>query len=237
MEFEAEVRRAVSDAVFSRVVSAILAGQLSPGTPLPSAVDMAATFQVDPELMQDAIDRLLEIGLASFAADGSIAVVEWRNVVGIELLAEVAASGARPPRRLLTDVFVMRRAVAADAARLCAEHASDAELAEIVSAAQRYPEVPFDVDHASAVDSAFWLRVLDCCGNVGYRLLLNSLLRTFAAVGRDRIIEIAMYEEYLQPAAHRELAAAMADRRGDDAHRMAYEMLSGTVRKLRPFVN
>ncbi|RMI33609.1 FadR/GntR family transcriptional regulator [Nocardia stercoris] len=232
MEFAPASSAGEADRIFKHVMAAVLAGQLSPGTVLPSEAEMAETFLVDRGAIRHTLNRLLRTGLVVERDGGRCVVAQWHAVVGIDTLAELLGSGVVPPRRLFADLFVMRRSIAADAARLCAERASDADRCAITAAAAQFPDPPDDVTSAMAANMAFWTLILERCGNVAYRMVMNTVVTSYKAMGLDVLADAAMCAEFAEPAAYRSIAAAIAAGAGEDAHRLTRELLGKSIDRL-----
>nr|WP_269781588.1 FCD domain-containing protein [Nocardia bovistercoris] len=123
----------------------------------------------------------------------------------------------------------MRRSIASDAARLCAEHADAAQRAAVLAAAADYPEATADFDTVVAGDIAYWVTILDGSGNLAYRLGLNTLVAGYVGIGMERIAELGLGKEYVDPEAHRQLAEAIVVGDADTAYDLACTLLSGLV--------
>lgn len=229
VEFTAVTRTAVSDVVFGQLVDAILTGRIGPEGALPGERELAETFEVNRHAVREAVKRLQQSGLVRVSQGGKTRVLDWRTSAGLDILSALARSGAVPAQRILRDIAVMRRSIAADAARLCAAHADDAQRAAVLAAAADYPDATADFDTVVAGDIAFWVTILDGSGNLAYRLGLNTLVAGYVGIGMERIAELGLAKEYVDPEAHRRLAEAIAAREADTAYELAYTLASGLV--------
>ncbi|KXO99276.1 FadR/GntR family transcriptional regulator [Tsukamurella pseudospumae] len=219
-------RTAVSDEVLARLVDEILSGRLAPGDALPGERDLAERLGVNRHAVREALKGVRQAGLVQIAQGGKTRVLDWRESAGLDVLSAVAAAGVVPPLRVLRDVTEMRRAIAADAARLCADRASAAHRAVIVELAQGYP------DGGYAADAAFWIAVIDGSGNLAYRLALNTLLAGMRGVGERTFGALGLDGELLDRQAHLDLAASIADGDADAAYVKTSELLAGIVSAL-----
>lgn len=219
-------RTAVSDEVLARLVDEILSGRLAPGDALPAERDLAERFGVNRHAIREALKGVRQAGLVHIAQGGKTRVLDWRESAGLDVLSAVALAGVVPPLRLLRDVTQMRRTVAADAARLCAERATDEQKRAIAELAQGYP------DGGYAADAAFWTAVIDGSGNLAYRLSLNTLLAGMRGMGEQAFGALGLDGELLDRQAHLDLAAAISDGAGDAAHDLTSALLGGIVAKL-----
>jgi len=220
------LRSAVSDIVFGRLVDAILSGGIGPDEALPSERELADTFQVNRHAVREALKRVQQAGLVRISQGGKTRVLDWREHAGLDVLSSLAAAGTVPAANVLHDIAVMRRSIAADAARLCAERADDQQRDDVVAAAAAYDSV--------ATDVTFWTAVIDGSGNLAYRLGLNTLVDAFTDLGWDTIARLGLDAELVDPAAHQALAAAIADRDAERAYALALGLLGRLVEATAP---
>ena len=227
MDLAPIARTAISDTIFVRLVEEILTGRLAAGEALPSERELSLTLQVNRHAVREALKRLQQAGLVRISHGGKTRVLDWRTSAGLDALTGLAVAGVIPTRQIIGDVAVMRRSIAADAARLCALNASPEQRAAITAAAEAYPasgELALVVD----VDLAFWIAVIDGSANIAYRLALNTLVAAFDDMGREAIYELGA-AEFADRDAHVELAAAIAAADADGAYRLAEDLLSRFV--------
>lgn len=232
MDIEPLHRNSLSDEVYARLVQEILAGGLQPGETLASERELAEMFGVNRHAVREALKRVQQTGLVRIAQGGKTRVLDWRAHAGLEVLAGLANSESVPPERLLLDIAVMRRTVAADAARLCAEQASDEQVAEVVSAADAYPEQPADFPELFAADQAYWRAVVAGSGNVAYQLAFNTLVREMTEIGPTELGKLPFGEEFSRRDAHTALASRIAERDAEGAQAAAAELLGLVVETL-----
>lgn len=227
MEIAPVAKTAVSDAVFAHLVDEILSGRLGIGEAMPSERELALAFAVNRHAVREALKRLQQARLIRISHGGKTRVENWRQTAGLDVLSTLAATGAVPAVQVARDIMVMRRSVAADAARLCARNATDEQLAGIAAAAAAYP--PTQTDESVDADLTFWTAVIDGSGNLAYRLALNTLVAAFADIGFDLIAELGTAAELADRDAHIALAERLIVRDGDGAHRLADELLGRVI--------
>jgi GntR family transcriptional repressor for pyruvate dehydrogenase complex len=177
--------------------------------------------------VREALKRLQQARLIRISHGGKTRVENWRETAGLDVLSTLASTGAVPAVQIARDIMVMRRSVAADAARLCAQNATDEQLSGIAAAAAAYP--PAQTDESVAADLVFWTAVIDGSGNLAYRLALNTLVAAFTDIGFDLIAELGTAAELADRDAHIALAERLAARDGDGARRLADELLGRVV--------
>lgn len=221
MELTPIARTAVSDEVYGRLVNEILTGGLAAGEAMPSERELALAFGVNRHAIREALKRVQQAGLIRISHGGKTRVLDWRGTVGLEALSALVSAGVVPPETIMGDVAVMRRTIGADAARLCAAHASDGQLRAVDDAARAYAPT-------SEADLAFWTAVVDGAGNLAYRLALNTLVAAINDIGAPLLRELGA-AEFGDRDAHLRLAAAIVARDDDAAHRLAHTMLSPII--------
>ncbi|WP_418002541.1 FadR/GntR family transcriptional regulator [Mycobacterium sp. PDNC021] len=220
-------RAAVSDTVFAHLVDEILCGRVAVDEALPSERELALAFAVNRHAIREALKRLQQARLVRISHGGKTRVQDWRLAAGLDVLSTLAATGAVPAVQIARDIMVMRRSVAADAARLCARNATDDQLATIAGAAVAYPAER--TDESFAADLTFWTAIIDGSGNLAYRLALNTLVAAFADIGFGSIADLGMAAELADRDAHLTLAEHLVARDADAAHRVADDLLGRVV--------
>ncbi|MEB3068684.1 FadR/GntR family transcriptional regulator [[Mycobacterium] vasticus] len=227
MDLAPIARTAISDTIFVRLVEEILTGRLAAGEPLPSERELSLTLQVNRHAVREALKRLQQAGLVRISHGGKTRVLDWRTSAGLDALTGLAVAGVIPARQIIGDVAVMRRSIAADAARLCARRASPEQRAAITAAAAAYP-VSGELDLVIDADLTFWIAVIDGSANIAYRLALNTLVAAYDEIGRDAIYALGA-AEFADRSAHIDLAAAIAAADADRAYRLAEDLLTRFV--------
>ncbi|OKH78270.1 transcriptional regulator [Mycobacterium sp. ST-F2] len=227
MDIAPVARSAVSDSVFAHLVDEILSGRVAVDEALPSERELALAFAVNRHAIREALKRLQQARLVRISHGGKTRVQDWRQTAGLDVLSTLAATGAVPALQIARDIMVMRRSVAADAARLRARNASDDELAAIAAAAAAYPAQR--TDESFAADLTFWTAIIDGSGNLAYRLALNTLVAAFADIGFGSIADLGMDAELADRDAHLTLAEHLVARDADAAHRVADDLLGQVV--------
>jgi DNA-binding FadR family transcriptional regulator len=174
--------RSLADQVFEQLAAEILTARCAIGTNLPAERKLVDTFKVNRHVVREALKRLEQVGLLRISHGGGSKVADFRRQAGLDLLALLAEypSTGDGSMRYWVAVHEMRRATAADVARLCAERASPELKAEIAEIARKMREVG-DGPELFALELRFWDRVLDGADNIAYRLAFNSLIKGLLA--------------------------------------------------------
>jgi len=172
-----------SDRVHEALRDEILADSLEPGAAVPSERTLAERFGVHRQSVREALKRLEQAGLVEITHGGATRVLDWRDQGGLEVLADLAdVGGGEPPADLARSVIEMRASIGIDAARLCVERASDAELAEVNRlAGEAAVQVGGPIDQLELRYAAMWRTVVIGSGNIAYRLAFDSLVRALTS--------------------------------------------------------
>lgn len=228
MEIQPIERAAVSDEVLGRLVAEILSGRLAPGDPLPAERELALRFGVNRHAIREALKGVRQAGLVRISQGDKTRVLDWRENAGLDVLAALATTGAVPPGELIRDVFEMRRSIAVDAARLCAQRADEAQVARVVEAAATYPERAVDTTPEAivAADIDFWIAVINGSGNIAYRLSMNTMLSGLDTIGIPAMQKLGLLDEYADRDAHIRLARHIADHDVEATTGLATTLLS-----------
>lgn len=227
--------RTVSEEVFTRIIEEILTGRWPAGERTPSERELALALGVNRHAVREALKRVQQAGLVYTTHGGNSIVQDWHSQAGLDMLAALAAAGVVPPVTILGDVAVMRRTVGVDAARLCALRADDEQLAAVAAAADAYPQSA-DLATLRDADLVLWTAIVIGSGNLGYRLALNTLVRSIDDVGRELFLHLNNVE-FVDRQAHLDLAAAITNRDADTAARLADALLSQLVAVFQPDSN
>jgi GntR family transcriptional regulator, transcriptional repressor for pyruvate dehydrogenase complex len=206
----------VSGRVYGHLRTAILAGEY--GDELPSERTLSQQLGASRHAVREALKRLQQSGLIRISHGGATRVRDWRKHGGLELLLELdeVPAGLEIERPIME----MRASVGADAARRCAVRATAVVRAELEARAEMLAAED-DLDARNTLYEAFWDLVIEGADNLAYRLALNTLVAQQAVC-----LDCARVgEELNDPVAIRNLAAAIARGRPDEAHERARELL------------
>ena len=223
-------RTALSDAVYAQLVEEIFAGRFAAGDALPAERELAESFQVSRHVLREALKRLQQSGLVQIAQGGATRVRDWRVSSGLDVLVDIARIAPVHPVQILRDMAEMRRSIGADAARLCAERATGAQIDRILELARTYPPPESDPTLLIAANMQFWTAVVDASGNIAYRLGLNTLVAALDAMGVQTVA--GLLDEYADGDALLVLGECVAARNPERARAVAEDLLDGVVAQL-----
>jgi GntR family transcriptional repressor for pyruvate dehydrogenase complex len=211
----------------------ILGGAFAPGDALPSERALSDELGVGRHAVREAIKRLQQAGLVEVTQGGATRVKDWRTSGGLDVLADLAGALSSEAwehlRVLLRSATEMRASIGADAARLAAHRATDAQRATIrYLAAHVVEEGETELERIERYEE-LWRAVLLASENIAYRLAYNSLVTARAQGG----LTPAMYErEFEEPRAIVVLAEAIAAADDVGAYELARELLNRTVEQV-----
>lgn len=154
---------------------AILAGDPAPGARLPPERALAESLGISRLTLRSALSHLEAEGLVQARQGSGITVLDWRKNAGVEILPRLIASGRLD---LMEPFLVLRRAVAAEAVALVAEHASDADLDQLQRLADELAEA--SEERLREGNLQFASAVVDLADNVPMTLLYNTVSKVFA---------------------------------------------------------
>lgn len=176
--------RSLSDQVFDQLATEITDGTYPIGTSLPAERTLAAVFKVNRHVVREALKRLEQVGLVRIAQGGGTRVLDPAEHAGLDLLALLAERlrGGDEAKKFWLSVLEMRACIAADAVRICAQHAPPDVKNELVALTEQM-SAALDDSTVYALNLQFWRRVHEGAQNLVYRLAFNSLIEAADALG------------------------------------------------------
>src|SRR3954447_306114 len=162
-----------SEQVHARLRSEILGGRFAPGDALPSERTLSEDLETNRHAIREALKRLQQAGLVSISQGGATRVRDWRRHGGLELLLDLeeAPDQLEVPRAAME----MRACVGADAARRCAQRATQPLKAQIQARVEQFAAVE-DLEARNAHYEVLWDLIVEGADNIAYRLALTSLV-------------------------------------------------------------
>ena len=176
----------------------ILSGRYRPGERLPSERDLAVRFDVNRGAVREAVKTLQQLGIVDVQPGGArVAAVEEASFDVIGKLLEVHDV---PDPDLVTQVMQVLGALFKLAAETAIDHASDAEIMNIVAHTRRVRDsVKIAADGSGAEDmvARFELMraVMEVSGNLATRIVSRGLLTQIAR----RVGNLVDYYEVVEP--------------------------------------
>jgi DNA-binding FadR family transcriptional regulator len=162
----------LSDVVSERLLAAIRDANLQPGAKLPSERELGEQFGVSRTVIREAIRHLAARGVLDVrsGSGASIARNDSSNV-SEALSLFLARTGLPDPLK----IHEVRQLIEVQTARLAAERATDAHLAEIRRTHERLTEVASDPEAAAIADVAFHRAIAQATENELFVVLVDSI--------------------------------------------------------------
>lgn len=174
--FDPVLRRTVSEEIRDALAQGIRDGAMLPGSRIPSERDLCEEFGVARTSVREAIQGLVSLGVIERRGNRTYVAEHLRDV---ELGRGLDGDDAR--KRLVHELFEVRRIVEVPIAKLAAERATADERYEIADAAKRFkPTMP--LHEFRAADRTFHWALARACGNEAlaevYGKVLDTLFRS-----------------------------------------------------------
>lgn len=203
------MREGVADRVATDLLRLIASGEFKAGERLPGERQLADMMNVSRVSVRAALQRLKAQGFVSAVQGGGTRVVSGAGGAD-PALAELV----RLDRGSLQELAEMRLILESWAARRAAEHATDADLAEIDRILAEMEQCgPEDADKAR-LDVAFHMAIAGASGSVVYRHLLSLIRATLTEMLTYHRYELfgSNWDDLEVLRQHRAIAAAIAAR-------------------------
>jgi GntR family transcriptional repressor for pyruvate dehydrogenase complex len=212
--------RPVSRTTLSEQVAMQLAAELSarrwkPGEKLPSEAELCAAFKVGRSTLREALKSLAFIGLIRMRAGGGSYVAEQPSAY---LDGPLLAKGELNTEKAVTDLSEARIVLEGELASLCAQRATEADLATLEDLVARMKFVqPNDPETFTQLDLAFHLAI----GAGGKNQILAELLRHIRAGLKELISKSLLLPAGMELAYnhHREVLEALKQRNPERARK------------------
>ena len=211
----------------------IVAGELAPGTLLPTEAELAARSKISRASLRQGLHALELKGLLERRTRrGTVVTARSRwNVLDQDVLRWIAI--APPDPMFFSELLDVRGIFEPAAARLAASRAGSAEIVGIEAAYRGMADaLPNDVDACCVHDLAFHERIIEATGNpllIRFAVAIRTaLLAAFRLSSNAR----ESYENSL--AEHWAVAVAIRNRDPDAAEHAMQALLAGTARDLSP---
>src|SRR5215208_1799858 len=168
----------VSDDVFRRLTEDILGGVYEPGEKLPTQRALAKDLGVNMASIREAVKRLEQLRLVDVRHGDAMRVADWRTSGGLDVLAHLLFRAGGLDHHTLRDLMEARALMLSEAARLAANHRTDAQARALETTADRIAQAE-DAPAAQALDWAFYATVVEAAGNLVLTLVMNSIRHVY----------------------------------------------------------
>ena len=170
--FDPVLRRTVSEEIRDALAQGIRDGAMLPGSRIPSERDLCEEFGVARTSVREAIQGLVSLGVIERRGNRTY-VAEHLPDVGLDR----GLDGEDRRKRLVHELFEVRRVVEVPIAKLAAERATPEERCAIRDAAQLFkPTMP--LHEFRAADRTFHWALARSCGNEALAELYGKVLDT-----------------------------------------------------------
>jgi GntR family transcriptional regulator, transcriptional repressor for pyruvate dehydrogenase complex len=222
-------RRSVPDEVFDQLVADIVAGDLSPGEPLPSERQLAEVLGVSRPAVREALQRLAQANLVDIRQGDATTVRDYRTSAGLDLLPRLLLREGGPDLGAVRAVLEARAVLGPQVAGQSARKRDDAEVARLQDLVAQMQAQAGDLAALQDLAHALWDVVVDGTHNLVFRLLFNALAAAYLPV-RSVLVEV-LRDELTDLDGYQTLVAAVAAGDVDAACRAAEAVLAkGTAR-------
>jgi len=222
-------RRGLHGEVVHRIGLKILSGELLPGDLLPADEELTGELQVSRTVLRESVKVLAAKGLveARQRTGTRVRPRERWNLLDPDVLAW--RFEASPDAAFFRSIVELRRIVEPEAARLAAERATDAEIAELRAAFADMEAAMDEPDAYLEADLRFHELILRGCHNE----LLEHMAGMMRAVFRALFVATRPAEsEPSATAAHGAIVAAVAARDGAAAESGTRALIEDTANRL-----
>ncbi|RJQ82900.1 FadR family transcriptional regulator [Pseudonocardiaceae bacterium YIM PH 21723] len=180
-------QKAVLDAVFEQLLGDVADDQLAPGEPLPSEDRIANRLGASPDVVREALRRLMHSGLVETDDEKIYRKIRFtRKEGGLELLPKLLFGGGRKDFAVARGMVEARLYVSPQIAAMAAAR-SGAKTADALDRILEDFTATEEINERQRLAMSFWQAIADAADSVVFRLMLNNI-RT-------------AYEPFLEPMA------------------------------------
>lgn len=222
-------RRSVTDDVFEQILADVVAGELSPGSSLPSERRLAEMLGVSRPVVREAMKRMAQAGLVEVRHGGATTVRDFTRFAGLDLLPRLLVRDGDLDLAVVRSILEARLAVGPEVAALAAQRGTtdlDRDLAHAVDLLTEAAD-PVAMQRQALL---FWDHLVDGADSVVFRLMFNSLRAAYEP-GLEALAAV-MEPEVTHVAGYRALVAAVEDRDAEAARAAATALLAPTTSHL-----
>lgn len=218
-------RRKTYELVADRLVELIIERRLQPGDPIPVERELVEGFQVGRSSVREALRMLESRGLIRARGNGSFAVAEFQSTLHQSLGLLVLADEADE-----FELFEVRLILEGETAALAATRRMSEHLTEMAAAIDEMEGRLVDEKAFIDADLAFHLTVARACGNRVALHLMHAIRGQIQhAFGSAFVVPGGPERSIVQ---HREILAAIAARKSDEARRLMHSHIQRVEREI-----
>ena len=217
-------KKSLADAVFEQLREEIVSGRMEPGDALPAERLLSEMLGVNRGAVREALKRLEQAKLVSIQQGGSTRVLDFRQTAGTDLLSSLLIrQDGTIDTKVVCSVMEMRSALGADIARLAAQRASPALIAQLDATIAQMRQQRRDLAALQLLSMEFWKLLVRGSDNVAYQLAINSLEDSYSKF-RHLLLK-TMEQEFTQTDAYEALVRAIKQRDQAEARDAALDIM------------
>jgi len=165
----------VAEEIVQQLRGLILRGDYAVGDKLPPERKLAEELGVNRASLREAIKALEHMGLVKTRQGDGTRVLDFMQTAGLELISHLIPGDGTPNLTVLGDVLDFRRWFGREAARLCAERATDEDWKVLEAIADKAGDPNVDVGELLKLDFEFYVAMTHATKNAVLRLLINTM--------------------------------------------------------------
>ena len=210
--------------MFTQLLDGVLSGELDAGEELPGERALTAALGANRQAVREALQRLAAAGLVEIRHGGRTRVRDYRRDAGLDLLPRLLiTSEGGVDAAVANGLMELRACLGVDAARRCAERATEGVRAAVTAQADKMTAAGSDLATLAVLDLGFWDAIIDGAGNIAYRLAFNGMRRTYEPIAE--LLRDVLADELTDHAGRSVIVAAVAAGDGNAAAAGAQRLL------------
>lgn len=171
---EAIKRTTASELIYQQLALSIIRGEFAAGEHLPTESALCERLQVSRPILREALARLQQSRLITSRQGAATKVEDWRVNASFDLLPlTLQATSGKDFAQISQSVFRMRLLLGVDAAQLCAQNASAANVKHLRALIEAMREAVGPKRRPMAM--AYWSVVLRVAKCDAYHMAHNSI--------------------------------------------------------------
>ncbi|HOW82732.1 MAG TPA: FadR/GntR family transcriptional regulator [Spirochaetota bacterium] len=210
--------------IIGQIQDRIIKGELAPGEKLPAERDLAQSLGVNRGTVREALKKLEMLGLVEILHGDGIYVKNYLECGNLELLKSIIYSSSTMTAGIIKNLLELRRILAPEMAAAAAANRSEED------AARMKKIIASDEQSVLERDLAIHSAIARAAKNLPYVFILNFNNQVFRDFGHIYFDDAENRERSKK--FHRDITAAIAGRKQDEARKIMRDVLAYTDRKI-----
>jgi len=210
--------------IIGQIQDRIIKGELAPGEKLPAERDLAQNLGVNRGTVREALKKLEMLGLVEILHGDGIYVKNYLECGNLELLKSIIYSSSTMTAGIIKNLLELRRILAPEMAAAAAANRSEEEIARMKKI------IASDEQSVLERDLAMHSVIARAAKNLPYVFILNFNNQVFRDFGHIYFDDAENRERSKK--FHRDITAAIAGRKQDEARKIMRDVLAYTDRKI-----